>query len=446
MSATPAATADSGLLRAIGLRALAANGINQIVGAAIFVVPATVGAALGPAALVAYLVCALAAGLVALCFAEAGSRISTTGGTYMYVETAFGPFAGFLAGSLFWFGGQVVANAAVATVFVGSIGQLAPWATQPLPRAALLVALYGVLTWVNVRGVRRGAEVVEALTLAKLAPLLLLLAAAPFAFHVANLRWTGLPSPHRLGGASILLIFAFFGIEGALSPSGEVRDPARTVPRAILLAFGGATVLYLAIQLATQGVLGPALGRETAAPLAAAAGRALGGWGRSMVLAGAAISCLGYLSGDMLASPRLLFAFARDGFLPARLAAVHPRLRTPAAAIVVHAALACVLAITGTFRGLVLLSVVSTLLLYLACALATIELRRRDVRADGPPLTLPLGPVIPLLAAGVVAWLLFSASAAEFRAVGAFLALAALAYLVRTRRFRARSAATVPAD
>ena len=446
MSATSAARADSGLLRVMGLRALAANGINQIVGAAIFVVPAAVAAALGSAALLAYLVCALAAGLVALCFAEAGSRISTTGGTYMYVETAFGPLAGFLAGSLFWFGGQVVANAGVAVVFVDSIGQLAPWARHPLPRAGVLVALYAVLTWVNVRGVRRGARVVEVLTLAKLAPLLLLLAAAPLAFHAVNLRWTGLPSAHQLGGASILLVFAFFGIEGALSPSGEVRDPARTVPRAILLAVGGATLLYLAIQLAAQGVLGPALAQESAAPLAATAGSALGPWGRSLVLAGAAVSCLSYLGGDMLASPRLLFAFARDGFLPARLARVHPRFHTPAPAIVVHGVLACVLAISGTFRGLVLLSVVSTLLLYLACALATLELRRRDVRADGPPLRLPLGPTIPLLGALVVVWLLTSASAAEFRAVGAFLVLAGIAYLVRARRFRVRAAATVPAD
>ncbi len=177
MPAAPATTADPGLLRVMGLRALAANGINQVVGAAIFVVPATVGAALGSAAVLAYLVCALAAGLVALCFAEAGSRISSTGGTYRYVETAFGPLVGFLAGSLFWFGGQVVANAAVAVVLVASVGQLAPWAAHPLPRAALLVALYATIAWVNIRGVRSGARVVEGLTLAKLAPLLLLVAA-----------------------------------------------------------------------------------------------------------------------------------------------------------------------------------------------------------------------------------------------------------------------------
>jgi len=446
MSATPAAAAESGLLRAIGLRALAANGVNQMVGAAIFVVPAAVAATLGAAAVLAYLVCALAAGLVALCFAEAGSRVSVTGGTYMYVETAFGPFAGFLAGSLFWFGGQVVANAGVAVVLVGSVGELLPWARAPLPRAALLIALYAVLTLVNVRGVRGGARLVEGLTLAKLAPLVLLVVAAPLAFHPANLRWTGVPSLHGLGSASILLVFAFLGIEGALTPSGEVRDPARTVPRAILLAFAGTTVLYIALQVAAQGVLGAGLAREQAAPLAAAAGLALGDWGRRIVLAGAAISCLGYLGGDLLASPRMLFAFARDGFLPAPLAAVHPRYRTPAAAIVAHAALACALAITGSFRALALLSVVATLFLYLACALATLELRRRDVRAEGTPLRLPLGPVIPVLAVLVVVWLLASASAAEFRAVGGFLAAAALLYLVRARRLRLREPVALPAD
>jgi len=218
------------------------------------------------------------------------------------------------------------------------------------------------------------------------------------------------------------------------------------VPRAILLAFAGTTVLYIALQVAAQGVLGAGLAREQAAPLAAAAGLALGDGGRRIVLAGAAISCLGYLGGDLLASPRMLFAFARDGFLPAPLAAVHPRYRTPAAAIVAHAALACALAITGSFRALALLSVVATLFLYLACALATLELRRRDVRAEGTPLRLPLGPVIPVLAVLVVVWLLASASAAEFRAVGGFLAVAALLYLVRARRLRLREPVALPAD
>ncbi len=378
--ATTPPVAESGLVRAIGVRGLTANTVNNIVGSGIFVLPAIVAATLGAAAIIAYVICAFAAALIALVFAEAGSRVSAPGGTYAYIETAFGPFVGFLTGVLFWFGSQVISSAAIAMVFVGSLGALMPSLVSPLPRAAVLLLLYAVLAALNIRGVRTGVRVVEVITVAKLLPLVALAIVGVFFIHPVNLVWTGIPSLAQIGTASLLLIFAFQGTEGALTSSGEVRDPSRTVPRAILLALLAVSVLYIAIQLVAQGVLGAALASDQTAPLVAVAQRTFGSTGAALLAVAAAVSAFGFVSGDMLATPRVLFAFGRDGFLPSAFGTVHKKYHSPTLAIIAHAAACCAFAITGTFRSLVILSTVAVLLIYLGCCFAVLVLRRRDVR------------------------------------------------------------------
>ena len=426
--------ADTGLVRAIGVRGLAANTVNNVIGSGIFVLPAVVAATLGASAIIAYVICAIAAGLIGLSFAAAGSRVSAPGGTYAYTETAFGPFVGFLTGVLFWFGSQMIAAAAIATVFVGSLAALMPSLGAPAPRAVVLILLYAALAALNIRGVRTGIGIVETFTAAKLLPLLLLVIVGAFFVHPVNLKWAFTPSFAQIGTASLLLVFVFTGVEGALTSSGEVKNPSRTVPRAILIALAAVSVLYIAIQLVAQGVLGPELALDQTAPLAAVADRVFGSGGRVLLAVGAAVSAFGFVSGDMLATPRLLFAFARDGFLPARVGSVNARFHTPVVAIVAHAAVCCAFAISGTFRSLVVLSTVSTLLIYLASCLAAIELKRRDVRSDGPPFRLRGGPMVPLLACLVVVWMLSSASRTEFIAVAAVLVVASLLYVIRPRR------------
>ncbi|HMI58597.1 MAG TPA: amino acid permease, partial [Gemmatimonadaceae bacterium] len=216
-----------------------------------------------------------------------------------------------------------------------------------------------------------------------------------------------------------------------LTSSGEVRNPSYTVPRAVLLSLSVVAVLYAGLQIVSQGVLGPALATSTDAPLGAVAARALGSPGRTIILVAAIVSALGYVSGDMLASPRLLFAFGRDGLLPARLGAIHSRFRTPHVAIIAYAALSCAVALSGSFRVLAVLSAVGILGVDLACCLAVLELRRRDVRADGVPFRIAGGPIVPLLACAVVVWLLTSASGVEFLAAAAVLGIAALLYFLR---------------
>jgi Amino acid transporters len=427
---------EEGLIRAVGVRGLTAAIINFTVGAGIFVLPAVVAGKIGNAAPVAYLVCAVAMMLIVMCFAEAGSRVSLSGGTYAYAEVAFGPYIGFLVAIFLWFGSAVLASAAVVNVFVDALAQFNPALGTTVPRAVIIIAAYAGLAIVNIRGVKIGSGVVQTVTAAKLIPLILLVGFGFFVIKGANLTWPGMPSGADLARTSIVLIFAFTGVESALTPSGEVINPARTVPRAIFTALAITTVLYIAIQIVAQGVLGPELATNTKAPLAAAAYRVLGDGGRILILAGAAVSTFGYVAGDMLASPRTVYAMGRDGLLPPLTSSVHERFATPHVAILIHAIFCAAIALSGTFVTLAVLAVLTCLCVYLVCCFATLELRRKNVHQEGAiPFRVPGGPVIPVLAAAVVIWLISSSTRQEFLAVGLlFVVTTALFFAMRMRR------------
>jgi len=429
MPLSPPLSGESGLVRAIGVRGLAAAVVNSTIGAGIFVLPAVVAASLGPASPLAYLTCAAVMTLVIATFALAGSRVSLTGGLYAYVEVAFGPFVGFLAGVLQWVA-LVLSVATVASALAASVALVVPAVAGTAGKGAFLALVFGLLAFVNVRGVVPGTRVVEAMTLAKLVPLAALVAIGIWSVeprHVAP----ALAPASDIGTTSLTLIFAFVGVEVALVPSGEVRDPARTVPRALFLALGLVTVVYLAVQFVAQGVLGPALADYRDAPLAETAARVMGPWGRALMLAGGTVSMLGYTSSDMLSTPRTLFAFGRDRFLPPVLARVHPRYRTPDVAIVTHAAVVWAISTAGTFAHLVVVANVTLLSLYVLCAGAAWELVRRDVRAGGIPFHVPGGRAVPVATAIVLVWLLSHATRQEYALLGTVVGIAAVLYLIR---------------
>lgn len=424
-------TKDEGLIRAVGVRGLTAAIINYTIGAGIFVLPALVAGKVGGAAPVIYIVCAIAMGLIVMCFAEAGSRVSLSGGTYGYAEVAFGPYLGFMVAMCLWFGANVLATAAVINICVDTLAQLSPIFATPVVRATFILLTYAIFAWINIRGVKIGSGTVQTVTAAKLVPLLILVIAGAFAIRPENLTWPGFPSSGEISRAAILLIFAFMGVESALTPSGEVKNPVRTVPRAIAIALISVTALYILIQVVSQGLLGAELATNTKAPLAEAAGKALGSSGRFLMLIGTAISTLGFVAGDMLCSPRGLFALGRDCLLPPFIGQAHGRFKTPHIAIWIHAAVAAAMAVTGSFAGLVALSVLSTLIVYLICCLATIQLQRKNVRTDGAvPFSIPGGPVIPILATAMIVWLITASTRTEFIAMGIQVAVLTLIFLI----------------
>ena len=173
-----------------------------------------------------------------------------------------------------------------------------------------------------------------------------------------------------------------------------------------------------------------------AAPLAEASARVLGPAGRVFVVVGAAASMAGYSAGDMLGSPRALYALARDGMLPAPLARIHPRFHTPHVAIVTYAAIVAAIAISASFNQLAVLANVAILSLYLLCVLASYELQRRDVRAGGTPFSTPGGAIVPIVAACAILWLIAQATAREFLLEAFVLSAATAFYLIRRGKLR----------
>jgi APA family basic amino acid/polyamine antiporter len=423
---------DGSLIRAVGTWGLAAAIVNVTIGAGIFRLPAGVAGSLGAAAPVAYVVCAVAMGLIVLCFAEAGSRVALTGGPYAYVEVAFGPFVGFVTGVLLW-AGLTAALAAVTSFFADSLAALVPALSSTIAKDVVMCVVLTALAMLNIRGVRDANRFNAVMTVAKLLPLAMLVILGAFAIRSTNLTWTATPSVATVARSSAVLIFAFLGVEAALVPSGEVKDPATTVPRAVFLAIAGIAVLYMAVQVVAQGVLGPALSAAKT-PVADAGGVALGGWGRTLILVGSTVSMFGYVSGMTLAVPRMLFAFGRDGFLPRSVASVHVRFHTPYVAIGIQTVLVAALAATGTFEKLAIIANGSVLLVYAACCLATVELRRRDVRMGGVPFHVAGTRAAPWVALAVVVGLLATLQLGEWVALLAVILVAVPLYAIARYR------------
>jgi amino acid transporter len=267
-------------------------------------------------------------------------------------------------------------------------------------------------------------------TVTKLAPLILLVALGFPGIRWPELRWSEWPAPGRLGEASLLVFFLFMSAEGALTAGGEVRDPARGVPKAMIGAAATLIVLYTSLQIVSQGILGPDLANQGNTPLAAVAERVFGSPGRDLILLCTAVAVFGSIAADMVNTPRAFFAKANDGLLPAPLRAVHPRFRTPHAAIAVYASLLFLFTISGAFRPLAVLATISQLLIYLAICLAALRMRR----VRNPPFRVPGGPVIPLLGASAVLWLLSNSTRNEVFAVSAALVLASIYYVIRTHQ------------
>ena len=436
-SPIPSST-EPALRRVIGIGGLAAAVFNITIGAAIFVLPAHMAASLGTAAPLAYGVCVVATALIALCIAEAGSRVARSGGPYAFVQVALGPYVGYLCGVLLWLG-VTLAMGGVATVLVDALATLVPALSGTVPRTLVLLALFAGLATVNARGADWGSRLSGISTIAKLLPLLAFVVLGLPHVQRANLSISALPPIGTIAEAGLLLMFAFFGMESALQVSGEVIDASRVVPRAIAVALLAIGILYVSVQLVAQGVLGATLATPGAAtaPLAVAAAQFAGSVGSRIILIGMIVSTFGFMTGMMLATPRTLFALASDGYLPRPLARVHPVHRTPHVAIAVQAVIVFAIALTGTYVNLAIKADVAILLVYLSCCIGAWRLRQLNVAAEGgTPFRMPGGAVVPWLAAALIVGLLIRGSAEAWLLSLGVVVVASLGFLAQQRRIR----------
>lgn len=323
-------TADVGLVRGIRRWDLVALVINGFIGAGIFGLPSKVYGLIGAYSLPAFLICALVATLIILCFAEVASRFTGTGGPYLYVREAFNPVAGFEVGWLLWLA-RMAGFAAICNLLVTYLSYFWPAASSGWWRTSVIVTVVISLTIVNTIGVREAAVVSTIFTVGKLLPLLLFVTAGLFFINSQNYSLVTQPSYGSFSTAVLLLVFSFAGFEVSVVPTGEIRDPRRNIPFALLTSIGVVALLYILIQLVCIGTLPDLANSER--PLADAGTRFLGAAGASLISVGALISLIGILNHQMLTTPRLVFAIAEQGQLPQVLSATHRRFRTPYIAI-----------------------------------------------------------------------------------------------------------------
>ncbi len=399
--------------------------INAVIGAGIFGLPARVHELLGPWALLAYVACALLVLLVVLCFAEVGSRFEETGGPYLYARTAFGPFVGFQVGWLVWLT-RVTAFAALCNLLIDYLAHAWPAVASTGGRVAVASLATLAIAAVNIRGVRTAAIVANVFTIGKLVPLLLFVGVGMFFVEPALYVPEAAPSVGDFSSAMLLLVFAFTGFETATVPAGEVRDPRRTLPFAILASMAVIAPLYLLIQAVSIGTL-PGLASSTT-PLADAAGRFAGSLGAGVIVLGALVSISGTLNGLVLAAPRILYAMAEQGQLPAVFARTHARYRTPHRAIALTALCMLALTLSGSFLTAVALSTITRLLAYAATCIAVPVLRRRAAGGGMAPavFSVPGGPWVVGTALLVIAWLVLHARPEELRNVAIAMLVGAL--------------------
>ncbi len=391
-------TQDEGLIRSIGVWGLTANIVNVIVGAGIFALPAIVAEDMGRTGIVAYLFCGFLIALVMLCFAEAGSKVTESGGGYSYIEVAFGKYPGFISGFMYLLG-VFTADAAVSNALLSVLGAVFPVFLDPYIRVLSLFIIFFGLAGINILGVKQGMGAVKLLTIAKLTPLFLLVLLGWKDVSIANLLWDGAPSLTQLGTTSLLLFFAFQGAEIGLSVGGEIKNPQRTVPKAVLFSIIIVLVFYMLIQTVSQGVLGSDLATFKANPLAEVGRVIFGPAGYTLLFIGAAVSMFGFMSGELLNNPRLVFALGRDRVIPIKmLTNIHKVFKTPYVAILIYASIGFIIAIFGGFKELALIATAAVLFLYFGVALAVLKLRRMK-NTEPVGFTIPGGPVVPILTA-----------------------------------------------
>jgi APA family basic amino acid/polyamine antiporter len=418
------------LKREIGVIDVAINAINQIVGGGIFILPALIAAILGNASILAYLVCGIMLFAVMLCFAETSSRITATGGAYIYVENAFGAFAGFITNSFFWFGFGILSDAAIANGMVDMMVIPFPWLASSVNRGFFFLILFGGFAVVNILGVKQGMKLVRFNTKIKLIPLLLLIIIGIFKIKTNNLYCNDLPSIDKVGEASLILFFAFQGGEAALNVGGEMKNPKRTAPLGILLGIGFVVVFYILIQIVSQGILGTDLQNHKEAPLAAVAKALIGPIGVTLLMGGAIMSIFGALSSSPLLFPRIIYAAAKDKLLPNFLSKIHPKFATPYWAIITYAVFSFIFSISGGFTQLAILSSASMLLIYLGVVLATIKLKLQNKSETTGLFKMPGGFIIPFFAVVVIIWFLIHLSMKEVVGIGVFVMVLTAIYLI----------------
>lgn len=413
------------IVRGIGRWDLVALMVNITIGSGILGLPSKLFALTGVYSILALVLCAALLAIVAICFAEVGSRFTHTGGPYLFTRTAFGATPGFIVGWLYWVS-RVLTFATICNLLVVYVARIVPALQGSAARVAIISTVVLAIGLVNLLGIRQATMVSNGLTLLKVSLLLVFGVVGVLMIRAWPAAPATLPPPGDFSDAMLLGIFAFVGFEAALVSAGETRNPRRDVPFAVGMSLLIVLILYAGVQIVCIAAV-PALASSTA-PFADAAVVLWGPAGEQVIALGAVVIMLGSLNSGFLATSRLPFAFAEQGDMPAALARVHPRFRTPHIAILASAALVWLATVASSFLSAITLATSTRMVVYIAGCIALIALRRRaDVAPAG--FVAPLGPAIAVLASILSFALLANASSRELThlAIAAAVGIAILA-------------------
>src|SRR5215472_3978209 len=378
------------LVRAIGRVGLTALVVNCIIGTSIFGMPGEVYRQLGRASTLATMAGALCMAVFIACAAEVGSQFSEAGGAYLYVRRTFGRFAGLVV-AWFWFLAGAAGMAASSNLFAAYLGTFVPALTVGWLRALTLGLLIAIPTIVNCRGVRGGSALSAFMALVKITPLVLLTLLGVVHFGASQVLPRAadvmLPGWSAWGTVLLLLLSAFGGWEDALAPAGEVKQPRHTLPFALAAGLLISAALYTVVQYVVT-----AAGVPTEHALADVAAGLIGPTGGTLVAVAAMLSSYGYMSADVVTTPRLLYSLAVEGDLPEPFARIHPRFHTPIYPIVGFVAVGYLLALSGTFLWALALSAAAIAVIYIGICASLIRLRRLNPAAEA--LRIPCGPAV----------------------------------------------------
>lgn len=388
--------------------------INTIIGAGIFGLPSKVFQLSGTYSILAFVVCALVIFNIIICFAEVGSRFDKTGGPYIYILEAFGSFPAFIMGwLLLW--SRIISYAALINLLVTYSSYYHPSLNHFFPRLMVMVVLTGILTGINYVGVKKTTTVNNFLTIGKVVPLLIFILIGFFFLQPELLSFRELPEFNNFSSSVLLLVFAFGGFEVVVINSGEMKNPNKIVPYALIISALIVMVLYGSIQLVSVGTL-PTLG-QSEKPLADAAQSFMGSFGGNLITIGAIISIVGALNAILLVGSRLLFALSDEGQLPISLSIVHEKYRTPTLALFAFTGLSLIIAVTGSFiYAITITAIIRTVMYAMVCG-ALIKLRKQDKEGKEAAYKIPHGKLFALTGILFSVWLFSSSQLVEMRDV-----------------------------
>ncbi len=403
--------------------------INSIIGAGIFGLPSKIFQSAGVYSIAAFFVCAAVVLIFILCYAEVSSRFDKTGGPYIYTLTSFGKFPAFLMGWLLLLS-RIFTYATLINLIPTYLSFFSPELNEPATRIFIMLIITIIITWVNHIGVKNLAAVSNVLTLSKLIPLAVFILVGLFFLQPSLFTIKHIPTIPAFSNSVLLLVFAFGGFETVLITSGEIKNPAKTLPFALLTATAVVAVFYILIQVVSIGTL-PTLA-STEKPIADAAIGFMGNGGGFLITIGAFISILGTLMVLMLGGSRLPFALSEEGQFPKLFSYVHPKYKTPTWSLLAVSCVAFAVAASWSFISALTTSAIIRVVGYLVGCGSLLQLRQ-TMKDQKDYFKVRYGNILAVMGIIFSFWLLSAAKWNELRNAAIFLSAGAVLFLFQKK-------------